>query len=203
MVKTAPSMQQVDGRSPIDNSQSNPASSASSPSMNHEPDFAKASTGRPSTINKRGFLPRLGPRQFMALLAIVAILLLIGFFVADKGFLKGTSGISGTSAPRELTAYQNKINGLVEGVQVSEQPGEDKSFKETIKELSSQDTVSAKADLLWNLGVGCKHATRSAEEKSKLQQAFQTVVVSLSMEEKEKMPNYFGGMETIYLQLCD
>lgn len=146
------------------------------PAMNNEP--ASPAGGLP-TINKHGFLPRLGPKQLIVLLAIVAILLVIGFFVFDK-----EPRVTKTSGLEQKSSETANILSLLSDVKYATSEADSKDFYNVIKYSVENDT-----DDYWsaavNIQFACQEKVKTPEEKAKLKEAFDEIIKHVPKEKLE------------------
>lgn len=176
-------------RSSIDNSQSNPTSSSSSPTMNNQL----------STINKHGFLPRLGPRQFMALLAIVAILLLIGFFVFEKDRNKTQAKADGY---KPIYVNSAKILALIGDNQFGLEGSETAKYKDGIKYALETNPDNFRSAVI-NIKYGCSYKSFTKEDQGRLKQAFDEIIKLIPQQIIDRENSYYSeATESPYVWYC-
>lgn len=147
------------------------------PTMNHEL----------STINKRGLLPRLGPRQFIGLLAIVVILLVIGFFVFER---KGNFS-SGQPKAEKL----DKPMAAIQNIKFATDEAKSKEYFDELKKNYAENKDNYRSTLIYIIYT-CQSQKLSADDKAKLKSAYDEVLAKVDKSKPE-------ATQSPYLWYCE
>ena len=161
----------------IDNSQSNSASNPLPPTINREP----------LTINKRGFLPRLGPRQMIALLAIVVIFLVIGFFVFER------KGNVSSGQPKEEKL--DKPMSAIQDIKFATDEAKSKEYFDELNNTYVENKDNYRSTLIYIIYT-CQSQKLSADDKAKLKSAYDEVLAKADKSKPE-------ATESPYVWYCE